>query len=177
MSRFGRVAHAQKYLKFRPTYPKELKEAVIQYLGPNCRYKKAVDVACGSGKSTRPLADVFDRVIGVDISSAELHQTDVDTDPDAEGGDHKETKRSFPGEFHQGPPEDLSFIRANSVDLITCAQGYHWLDRPRFLKEAKRVLIPGGVLAVYGYGNLTLNHAKSDSIIDKVSGNLYKVIL
>ncbi len=34
-----------------------------------------------------------------------------------------------------------------SVDLVTVAQALHWLDLEPFLKEARRVLVPGGVLA------------------------------
>jgi SAM-dependent methyltransferase len=39
-----------------------------------------------------------------------------------------------------------------SVSLITVAQALHWFDLDRFYPEAKRVLIPGGVLAVWAYG-------------------------
>jgi SAM-dependent methyltransferase len=41
-----------------------------------------------------------------------------------------------------------------SFDLITVAQAIHWFDLDAFLKEARRVLRPGGTLAVWGYGLL-----------------------
>jgi ubiquinone/menaquinone biosynthesis C-methylase UbiE len=37
------------------------------------------------------------------------------------------------------------------VDLVTAAQAVHWFDRPRFWAEARRVLRPGGVVAVWTY--------------------------
>lgn len=41
----------------------------------------------------------------------------------------------------------------NSVDLVTAAQALHWFDIPAFFREAQRVLAPGGVIAVWGYGD------------------------
>ena len=42
-------------------------------------FKVAVDVGCGSGQSTRPLAPHFEKVIGIDVSEAQIaaaRQTD-----------------------------------------------------------------------------------------------------
>jgi SAM-dependent methyltransferase len=37
------------------------------------------------------------------------------------------------------------------MDLATAAQAVHWFDRPRFWAEARRVLRPRGVVAVWTY--------------------------
>ena len=64
---------SQKFLKFRPNYPRELYDHIFKYFeAGGCKYGRAVDVACGSGESTRPLAERFDRVVGVDISEAQV---------------------------------------------------------------------------------------------------------
>ena len=44
-----------------------------------------------------------------------------------------------------------------SVDLVTVAQALHWLDRDAFYAEARRVLVPDGVLAVWTYGDASLD--------------------
>ncbi len=40
-----------------------------------------------------------------------------------------------------------------AADLIVVAQAAHWFDWPAFQTEARRVLRPGGVLAIWSYGN------------------------
>jgi len=49
-------------------------------------------------------------------------------------------------------PAEHSGLAARSVDLLTVAQALHWFDLPAFYREARRVLKPGGVLAVWTYG-------------------------
>lgn len=39
----------------------------------------------------------------------------------------------------------------SSVQLVTCSQAVHWFDTSKFFDEVKRILIPGGLMAVYGY--------------------------
>jgi SAM-dependent methyltransferase len=48
------------------------------------------------------------------------------------------------------PAEATSFAD-RSFDAISVAQAIHWFDLERFYAEAKRVLRPGGVIAVSGY--------------------------
>ena len=53
-------------------------------------------------------------------------------------------------------PADASGLPPRSVELVTVAQALHWLDRPAFYAEARRVLVPGGVVAVWCYGLVEL---------------------
>jgi hypothetical protein len=46
---------------------------------------------------------------------------------------------------------DASGVRSSIVDLVTAAQALHWFDRDAFFREAKRVLVSGGVIAVWCY--------------------------
>lgn len=46
--------------------------------------------------------------------------------------------------------EALEGVAGGTVDLLTAAQGLHWLDGPAFYDEARRVLQPGGTLAIWG---------------------------
>ena len=55
-----------------------------------------------------------------------------------------------------------------TVDLITCAQGAHWLNRDVFYEEARRVLKENGVLCFYGYGIPRLDKPEGTPLIVKV---------
>jgi len=41
--------------------------------------------------------------------------------------------------------------------MVTVAQALHWFDANSFFREAKRVLAPGGAIAVWGYGDPVLD--------------------
>jgi SAM-dependent methyltransferase len=42
-------------------------------------------------------------------------------------------------------------LEASSAQLVTAAQALHWMDVDAFIAEARRVLQPGGLLAVWCY--------------------------
>ena len=48
----------------------------------------------------------------------------------------------------QGKAEELP-LDDESVSLVTCASTVHWLDHEKFYRDCDRVLVPGGVIAVY----------------------------
>lgn len=73
---FEGETHAALYAKYRPKYPDELFRTIEEL----CRAPGssgcgvAVDVGCGSGQGTFPLCELFDTVIGVDISQNQIDQ-------------------------------------------------------------------------------------------------------
>ena len=120
---------------------------------PGCQQPLAVDLCCGTGISTRPLAEHFDRVIGIDISQAQIDiaQTDL-----------QNVKYSL------GPAEDLSFLPDECVDLITCATGMHWLNREKLFAEVERVLRPCGVFVAYAHGLFHLDNVVANQYLQEV---------
>src|SRR6218665_1052586 len=69
---------SQHYAKYRPTYPPELYEKILQYHDEgseaNGRRELAVDIGCGCGHSTLALATHFRTVIDIDNSETQLKE-------------------------------------------------------------------------------------------------------
>lgn len=101
-------------------------------------FDQAWDTGTGNGQVAARLADPFHAVYATDISEAQLALA---------------VKK--PNITYRKQKAEYSGLPAASVDLITCAQAMHWFDIPAFFREAERVLKPGGVFAVWGYGLLS----------------------
>ena len=128
---------ANLYAAARPTYP----EALFAYLaGLAPRRERAWDCGTGSGQAARGLAQHFREVIATDASRAQLAEAIKD-----------------PRISYRVAPAEHSGIESESVDLLTVAQALHWFDLPAFYPEARRVVRPGGVVAIWGYVAATLD--------------------
>lgn len=140
---FSRVAPA--YASCRPGYPDEL----FDYLaGLVSRRELAWDCAAGSGQATIPLAQRFNRVIATDLSASMLQQA----------------PRHSAVEYRVASAEASGLGNA-TTDLVTVAQALHWFNSEAFYAEAARVLVPGGVLAVWTYGAQSLDEPALDSVL------------
>ena len=53
-------------------------------------------------------------------------------------------------------PAESSGLHGSSVDIVTVAQAVHWFDRAAFYREVRRVLVDGGVIAVWCYSLLEI---------------------
>lgn len=127
---------AARYAEFRPTYPDEL----FSWLAGLCETRDcAWDCATGSGQAVAGLAPHFTNVIATDASAEQIAHA---TGP---------ANVSF-----RMAPAEASGLADHSIDLVTVAQAAHWFDLPRFFAEVQRVLKPGGVLVLWGYGRLDL---------------------
>ena len=58
------------YARFRPTYPKELFDYILQFVEER---KTAWDCATGNGQDAKVLADYFEKVEASDISQAQIN--------------------------------------------------------------------------------------------------------
>lgn len=129
---FGPVAPA--YSAFRPSYPQRLYDLILVAVPPG-RRRCAMDLGAGTGQSAWPLLQWFERVIAVEADprmAAELRKAEPRIEV-----------RVTSAEECQQPPE--------SLDLITSATAFYWMDGARILANAAHWLRPGGALAAYRY--------------------------
>ena len=127
----------QAYAQFRPEYPDTL-PAWLASVAPDTTL--AVDVGCGNGQLTAPLAAYFTQVLGFDPSASQIGQAHAR---------HNVT-------YQCAPAEHLP-VADGCASLITVAQAAHWFDLPAFYAQARRIAAPGAVLALICYGVLNLD--------------------
>ena len=138
---------AGKYAAFRPSYP----DALFDWLASIAPQRElAWDCGAGSGQATVALASRFARVLGTDISSAQLASA-----PALANVEYRVT------------PAEASGLPDHCVDVVTVAQALHWFDLPRFYGETQRVLRPRGIIAAWGYNRLMTGHAEVQRIVDR----------
>lgn len=122
---------ASDYARFRPTYPPEL-IAALAGLAPGLQ--AAWDCGTGNGQVAVQLAEHFDAVFATDISAKQLSHAPA----------HPRIRYAVEPAEHCSAP-------VQAFDLATVAQAVHWFHFERFYAEVRRVLRPGGVLALVGY--------------------------
>lgn len=118
------------YVKHRPTYPTPAIDSILSGLGdPGALV--AADIGAGTGISTRLLADRGVRVLAIEPNKA---MRDAATP-------HLNV------EWRDGTAESTG-LPAASVDLVLCAQAYHWFRPREALAEFARILKSRGRLAL-----------------------------
>lgn len=123
---------AAAYATYRPRYPDGLFDWLAD-IAPSRAI--AWDCATGNGQAALALAARFSHVVATDPSTAQLAQAPASD---------RVTYAAMTAEH--------AALANRSVSLVTVAQALHWIDRPAFYAEARRVLVAGGVLAVWSYG-------------------------
>jgi SAM-dependent methyltransferase len=124
-------AVSEDYARYRPRYP----AALFDWLASTVDARElAWDCATGNGQAAEGLAERFTKVVATDASAGQLR--------------HATIRPNI--EYRQAGAE-ASGLQTHSVDVVTCAQAVHWVPREAFFTEARRVLRPGQVIAVWGY--------------------------
>ena len=136
-----------QYATYRPQYPAGLFETIA---GACERRGLAWDCATGTGQAAGPLAAHFRLVIATDASYQQVRAA----------APHERVR------YVRGVAEHAP-VRSRSVDLVTVAQALHWLGLPEFYVETRRVLRPGGLLAVWTYGAGRIDGGAMDAVVEE----------
>lgn len=140
------------YKQFRPEYPKELFEYLFKLL-PN--FNTAWDCGTGTGQIVKVLSPKFKQVFATDISKQQI--------------DNAEKQHNI---YYSVQSAEHTNFQENSFDLITVGQAVHWFNFEKFYKEVSRTIKKEGILAILGYGKLSI-----DLATDKIIAYLYRDIL
>lgn len=137
---------SRDYARFRPDYPPAL-FAWLASIAPARRL--AWDCATGSGQAALGLAGHFHQVVASDASAAQLAGA-----------------APYPRVCYLRARAEAAGLAGGRFDLIAVAQALHWFDLGAFYREARRLLRPRGVLAVWSYQLLRCEPA-IDRLIDR----------
>ncbi|HEX4491131.1 MAG TPA: methyltransferase domain-containing protein [Acidimicrobiia bacterium] len=128
---FGRAADA--YERSRPSYPTAAVDRLCTELGIAAG-TRVLDLAAGTGKLTRLLAERGADLVAVEPSEAMRRQFAL----------------AVPGVPMQAGTAEAIPLADASVDGVVVAQAFHWFDAPRALAEIARVLrVSGGLGLVW----------------------------
>ncbi|KFP89739.1 Putative methyltransferase, partial [Apaloderma vittatum] len=157
--------HAAVYQKYRFAPGKELKQTILSYLQEKASPAElVVDVGCGSGQGTRFLAEHFKKVVGTDISEAQIQEARDALSPPSVS-------------YLVCPAEELP-VEDASVDLLTSFTAAHWFDIEKFMREANRVLKPGGCLVLSTYTvDMSLHYGNCTEKLTKIFRESWDVLL
>ncbi len=124
----------ENYIKYRPSYPNE----VLAFLADRCELTSSstiADIGSGTGIFSGLLLAHGYKVHGVEPNDA-MREAAIRQFAD----DHNFIPITGTAEQTTLPP--------NSIDLVVCAQAFHWFDAEKTKTEFKRILKDGGNVAL-----------------------------
>jgi len=145
-------AQAKQYAQYRPYYPIEMIDYILSFVNNK---NVALDVATGNGQVAAALAPHFETVYATDISEKQI-----------------ENAATAPNIYYSISRAEQTTFADNEFDLITVAQAIHWFNFDDFYTEVRRIIKPGGIFAVLGYGLFSTNNES-----DKIIVHFYKDII
>jgi len=119
---------------YRPEYPKAVYDWIAKQLSQEQR-GTAVDVACGTGKSTGGLTSIFRNTFGLDL---ELNQV-------------RKATELYPDTQFLVSRAEICPFKDHTVDVVTVATAFYWFHMAKSLEEFRRLLKSGGHFFVYKY--------------------------
>jgi len=132
MNHFNTRAAAQRYSKGRPDFHSNTIKHIKAFLRLDQKLDNALDIACGTGLSTKALLEIATTVYGTDTSREMLNLA----------------PESDKIHYSIAPAEQQPFAN-NYFDIITVSSGIHWFDIETFLLEANRLLKSKSWLVLY----------------------------
>jgi len=129
---FATHTAAERYARARPYFHPLIIEKIKAFLHLAEPVPLALDIACGTGLSTRALCAIARRVLATDISSEMIAHAPRD-----------------PHIAYCLAAADAQPLRERSIELIPLSTAFHWLGGARFLAAVQRVLQPDGWLIIY----------------------------
>lgn len=126
------------YARYRRPYQAKIFSDIIAYYHLDGK-GHLLDLGCGTGELTVPLAPYFEEAIGVDPSRDML----------VEAKERAKTKDIHNIRWIEGRAEDID-QPIGSVRLTTAGVSFHWMQQPLILKKIYELTENGGGMVIIG---------------------------
>jgi SAM-dependent methyltransferase len=127
---------ANLYARCRPSYP----AAAIDFILAHCGLHSGsllVDVGCGTGISTRLIAQGGVPVLGIEPNDEMRARAEAESGP-----------TGLPAPTYRKGRAESTELPDNIADTVLAAQAFHWFTPDAALREFARILKPGGWVAL-----------------------------
>lgn len=124
----------QHYIKYRPDYPPE----VISYLRQEAGLSKdsiVADIGSGTGIFTKHLLNLGCKVYAIEPNQEMREAADT-------------LLKEYPNYVSINAPAQQTSLKDQEIDLIVCAQAFHWFNTQEAKAEFKRILKDTGQAAL-----------------------------
>jgi SAM-dependent methyltransferase len=120
----------ENYIKYRPSYPPEIVDFLEENLGLQKDHRIA-DIGSGTGLFAEILLQKGYKVIGIEPNEEMRKAAAL-------------RLAAFPGFRVRDHRAERTGLRSESVDMLTVAQAFHWMEPARTKKEFARILKKDG---------------------------------
>jgi len=127
---------AAGYASARPYLHPEVFAVVRDVVRPAARFRRALDVGCGTGLSSVALLDLVQEVVGIDAAVDMLRHA-----------------RRADGVRYVAAGAEAPPFRPGTFDLVVACGSIDWVDRSQFLPRAAELLASGGWLVPLDFGD------------------------
>jgi ubiquinone/menaquinone biosynthesis C-methylase UbiE len=126
------------YARYRRPYPVQLLEDTVSYFKLDGK-GKLLDLGCGTGELTLPLAKYFEEAVGVDPNADML--AEAKTKADREG--------VLNIRWIEGKAEDIDLPLA-PIRLTTAGVSFHWMNQPVVFEKVYTMTEKDGGMVIIG---------------------------
>lgn len=123
------------YDRMRPTYAKELHEAILQFSGLDST-KNALEIGIGTGQATLPFLQTGCKLTAVELGEAMARFC-------------KEKFAGFPNFHIMNSDFEKVHLENDTYDLVYSATAFHWIPREVGYPKVFSLLRSGGVIALF----------------------------
>jgi len=127
---------AAGYASARPYLHPEILVVVRDTIRPPARFRRGLDVGCGTGLSSSALLALADQVVGIDASVEMLRHA------------CQASRVRYAAAEAERPP-----FRPGTFGLVVACGSIDWVDRSRFVPRAAEILERGGWLVPLDFGD------------------------